>query len=190
MPEKDSNNTQYLLRRRFPPEYVDQRQGPGRKMLDYIAIETVLKRLLNVVPDYNLEVLQHEIGHLPNGVFLATVTCSLEIDGKRVAGVGAHTNNDPDMAFKSAYSEAIKNAAKNGWGIGLYLWDQDERDFVQYLRDLNEMPLDEVLSHWNSAFNDTISPETAKELNMTRAQMIKEIRARGEEALNRDVQTL
>ena len=60
----------------------------------------------------------------------------LVIDGKRGFGVGAMKNPDPDMALKSAVSEAIKNAAKNGFGVGLELWNEDYRKTLDTKRAL------------------------------------------------------
>lgn len=110
------------LREKFPVEQVKQRPGGRGRMLDYVAIETVLERLLTVAPDYAWELAFHLIEGTT-----ATIGGHLTIEGKSVLGVGSMTNNDLDMAVKSANSEAIKNAAKNGWGVALELWDEDHR---------------------------------------------------------------
>jgi hypothetical protein len=43
-------------------------------------------------------------------------------------------NPDADMAVKSANSEAMKNAAKNGFGVALELWDADHRKNLEVAR--------------------------------------------------------
>lgn len=110
------------LREPFPVEQVKQRQGGGGKMLDYIPIETVLERLLTVAPDYSWEA---ELAHMDGN--LAVVSGHLTIGGKRAFGIGSMSNRDVDMAVKSANSEAMKNAAKNGFGVALELWDEEHR---------------------------------------------------------------
>jgi hypothetical protein len=109
----------------FPPEQVKHRRGPGGKDLDYVAIETVLQRLLEHAPDFSWSA--HLVKHEGN---LAIVQGNLTIDGKSATGMGAMANPDADMAVKSANSEAIKNAAKNGWGMALELWTEEGREVV------------------------------------------------------------
>lgn len=120
------------LREPFAPEIVKQRKGSGGKMLDYVAIETVLGRLLDVAPEYSWIAQQVTVTprvYIADGdekvTFTAVVSGQLVIGEKVAAGVGAMTNPDPDMAVKSANSEAMKNAAKNGWGVALELWDKE-----------------------------------------------------------------
>lgn len=48
-------------------------------------------------------------------------------------GMGAGFNFDPDTAAKTAQAEALKKACHQ-FGIALYLWDADERDFVETQR--------------------------------------------------------
>lgn len=44
-------------------------------------------------------------------------------------GVGsAKMGGDLDSSLKAANTEALKNAAKNGFGVGLELWDAEHRD--------------------------------------------------------------
>jgi hypothetical protein len=117
------------LREPFTVDQVKQRRGGG-KMLDYVPIETVLERLLTVVPDYSWE------GHVVSFIEgTAIVEGFLSAEGKRAFGVGAMKNAaDPDMAVKSANSEAIKNAAKTGFGVALELWDADRREELEAQR--------------------------------------------------------
>lgn len=131
------------LREPFPADAVKQRQGSGGKQLDYVAIETVLARLLDVAPGYswvaNIARLEPTVISTRNGDvngWTAFVEGQLSIGEKTAAGVGAMVNADPDMAVKSANSEAMKNAAKNGFGVALELWDEEYRKGLDRRRKL------------------------------------------------------
>lgn len=131
------------LREPFAPEAVKQRQGSGGKQLDYVAIETVLARLLDAAPDYSwvarIARLEPTVISTRNGDvngWTAFVEGQLSIGEKTAAGVGAMVNADPDMAVKSANSEAMKNAAKNGFGVALELWDEEYRKGLDRRRKL------------------------------------------------------
>lgn len=102
-------------------------------MLDYIPIERVLQRLGTIDPSYEIEKRTEALTQEGNR-WTIFVSVDLLLFGRNVAGVGSGTSNDPDMAYKTAMSEAIKNAAKNGWHVGLYLWDEEERDLVAQQR--------------------------------------------------------
>lgn len=122
------------LREPFPVEQVKQRDGAGGKKLDYIPIETVLERLLTVAPDYSW---QASLAHL--GSDFAVVEGTLTIGDKSAYGIGAYEKGnrrsyDLDMAVKSANSEAMKNAAKNGFGVALELWDEEHRQELEVQR--------------------------------------------------------
>lgn len=116
------------LREKFTADQVKQRQGPRGKALDYVPIETVLERLLDVMPDYSWQATA-DVRLTPETQYLAIVTGQLSTQqGEKLAtGVGAMVHGDPDMAVKSANSEAMKNAAKNGFGVGLELWSEEHR---------------------------------------------------------------
>lgn len=111
------------LRAPFPLEAVKSRPGGGGKQLDYVAIETVLQRLLDVAPGFNWEAKMEAL--TSDGV---VVSGQLTIGDKTAFGIGAMKNPDLDMAVKSANSEAMKNAAKNGFGVALELWDAEYRE--------------------------------------------------------------
>jgi len=49
-------------------------------------------------------------------------------------GIGAGFNFDPDTSVKTAQAEALKKACHQ-FGIALYLWSEEERDYVQTQRD-------------------------------------------------------
>ena len=114
------------LREPFAATEVKTRPGGGGKTLDYVPIETVLERLLDAAPEYSwtagLEKMEYR-----EGKWTAVVSGTIHIGGKFAEGFGAMTNPDPDMAVKSANSEAMKNAAKNGWGVSLELWNEEYR---------------------------------------------------------------
>jgi len=126
-----SKELRAALRAPFSASEVKQRQGPGRKMLDYVAGETVLNRLLDLTANedsgYAWQVTSVQFEKSDKG-WAAVVSGSLLIQGDMGSGVGAMENAELDMAVKSANTEAIKNAAKNGFGIGLELWDAEYRD--------------------------------------------------------------
>jgi Rad52/22 family double-strand break repair protein len=118
------------LAARFPADTVKSRQGPGGKKLDYIAGEQVIRRLQEATADQdqgyawvsNVVKIEKD-----GNQWVAVVAGVLQISGDAGSGVGAMRNPDPDMALKSANTEALKNAAKNGFGVALELWDADYR---------------------------------------------------------------
>ena len=115
------------LRAPFPAEQVKQRQGPGGKQLDYVPIETVLGRLLELAPNYSWAASVDVRMTVDGSKYMVVATGHLTIGDKTATGVGAMIHMDPDMAVKSANSEAMKNAAKNGFGVALELWDEEHR---------------------------------------------------------------
>lgn len=132
MPPASKTTQLSKLREPFPVDKVKQRPGGGGKTLDYVPIETVLERLLDAAPDYSWEA--ELCGPVVDG--RAVVSGRLQIGDKVATGFGAMVNaNDPDMAVKSANSEAMKNAAKNGWGVGLELWDAEYRQELAVARE-------------------------------------------------------
>lgn len=119
------------LREPFPLDQIYSRQGPGGKTLDYVSIETVLQRLLDAAPDYSWDAT---VGFTPEGI--PFVAGHLTVNGKTAFGVGSDNNGEQvlDKALKTANSEAMKNAAKNGFGVALDLWNADYRDAVKAQR--------------------------------------------------------
>lgn len=116
------------LRQPFAAADVKQRQGPGGQQLDYVAIETVLGRLLDTAPEYSWMANPADVRMTIDGKrYIAIVSGQLYIGDKSATGFGAMVHADVDMAVKSANSEAMKNAAKNGWGVALELWDAEHR---------------------------------------------------------------
>lgn len=131
MPTQTAAQKLAKLREPFPVEKVKQRQGGGGRMLDYVPIETVLERLLELAPDYSWSA--HLVHFADN---TAVVEGHLTIGDKTAYGIGSMTNRDADMAVKSANSEAMKNAAKNGFGVALELWDQDHLAQLEVARQV------------------------------------------------------
>ena len=126
------------LREPFSAAQVKTRPGGRGKQLDYVPIEGYLERLLDAAPESSWEGTVEHITFAAPGEAGCTAVVSghLVIGEKRAFGVGSMTNSDPDMAVKSANSEAIKNAAKNGWGVSLELWSEEHRDKLSRQRAL------------------------------------------------------
>jgi len=125
------------LSARFDTKDVKQR-SQGGKRLDYISIDATIRRFNDVLA---AEWSTHLVGPIDvrdvgNGKYLAIVTISLEALGKSAVGTGADTAADVDKAIKTALAEAIKKAGHQ-FGVGLYLWDEEEREIVQRDRNAN-----------------------------------------------------
>jgi hypothetical protein len=118
------------LGKRFDVKEVKQRTQGGRK-LDYISIDSTIRRLNDVLgTNWSTSVGRVELNSQGDtGKYLATVVLSLEALGKSAIGVGADVAPDPDKALKTALAEALKKAAHQ-FGVGLYLWQEDEREIV------------------------------------------------------------
>ena len=111
----------------------------------YISIDAIQQRLDDVLGvGWHLTVLRTDgpsllptaevtYGAKKKPAFVATVTVMIEaeVDGSfvRRAGVGSDLADDPDKVVKTALANAIKKAA-NQFGVGRYLWDEDERKGV------------------------------------------------------------
>lgn len=125
-----SQEIRKALREPFPADQVKQRQGPRGIKLDYVAGETVLQRLIDVTAEaesgYAWQINGFDVRETDKG-WAVTVAGTLMIHGDAGGGIGSMVNPDLDMAAKSANTEAIKNAAKNGFGVGLELWDAEYR---------------------------------------------------------------
>jgi hypothetical protein len=128
------------LAERFHPSLV--RKNPQGQA--YVSIDGYINRLNDVLNDkWNWEV--HDIQFRdgpptgrgkPQYLAVASGTLSVILSDDptmysviRRDGVGAGLNFDPDTAVKTAQAEALKKACHQ-YGIALYLWSEDERDFV------------------------------------------------------------
>jgi hypothetical protein len=146
------------LTEKFHPSMVKKNQSNQ----DYVAINQYINRLNDVLgalwswsvndwkimdapptksgkPQYTaivqgtLMIVLNDIGVVSVGegdddAFLTTQRATVARDG-----IGANTNFDPDTAVKSAQAEALKKACHQ-FGIALYLWESDERDYVELQR--------------------------------------------------------
>ena len=183
-PSKDAIQVRSILdrlREPFPASAVKQRQGPGSTKLDYVPIETVLNRLLEVAPTYDwlARVVSFE-----GGTGVAVVEGHLTIGNKTAYGVGAMKNTDADMALKSANSEAMKNAAKNGFGIALELWDAEHRKSIDRQRKAMGSPAamkQEVFRQAKEALgkDKPTAAEIAKHFGVKAADLMEEETLRG-----------
>lgn len=117
---------------KFPVHKVSQRPGPRGIMLDYIAGEDVLERLLEVDPSFRWSVDNWKV-YIDDG-WTVFVEGTLSTDGTYRSGMGSGYSNDPDMAVKTAHTEALKNAAKH-FGVGLYLFHEKERELLAEQRE-------------------------------------------------------
>lgn len=113
----------------FDVKEVKQRTQGGRK-LDYISIDSTIRRLNNVLGvEWSTELIgSPSLVETATG-YLATVSLVLNALGKSAVGVGADKATDPDKALKTALAEALKKAGHQ-FGVGLYLWDELEREVV------------------------------------------------------------
>lgn len=132
------------LQARFKPDEHKNRKQGGQQ-LTYVDISATLNRVNEVLgPNWSV-VVPTKTTILPtkDGKFgaLCELFIEAEIDGvkKTLYGVGAMTNNDPDMAAKTALAEAIKKAWHQA-GVALYLWDAEARDQVNQAKAAAESP--------------------------------------------------
>lgn len=117
------------LSARFDVKDVKQRTQGGRK-LDYLSIDATINRFNEVLgTEWSVSENQVKIDSIGDGKFLAVVTVTLSALGKDALGVGADVASDADKALKTALAEAIKKAGHQ-FGVGLYLWSEDEREVV------------------------------------------------------------
>jgi hypothetical protein len=128
------------LAERFDIADVKQRRQGGI-MLDYISIDATIRRLNDVLgASWSTEVVgTPNLVVLADGNFLAVVTISLNALDKSSVGVGADRASDPDKAIKTALAEAIKKAGHQ-FGIGLYLWEEAERQVIAKQRKAEPQP--------------------------------------------------
>lgn len=117
------------LSAKFKTSEVKQRTQGGRK-LDYISIDSTIRRFNDVLGvEWSTDLIGAPSLVPVDGGYLATVSLSLTALGKTAVGVGADKAPDPDKALKTALAEALKKAGHQ-FGVGLYLWDADEREVV------------------------------------------------------------
>lgn len=123
---------------RFDPSEVKQRTQGGKR-LDFISIDTTIRRFNDVLgSDWNTENVSYSLHPIQTNsggtTYCASVSLTLSALGKAAVGVGADVAPDADKALKTALAEAIKKAGHQ-FGVGLYLWDEEERDAIQVARE-------------------------------------------------------
>ena len=116
------------LSKPFPIDKVKQRPGPGGIKLDYIAGEDIIEKL-NTLLDNNWHWNSSYEIHQSDNKWIVFVRGDLVIEECSRTGMGSFVHADPDMAIKSANTEALKNASKH-YGVALYLWNAGEREKV------------------------------------------------------------
>ena len=121
------------LRQPFKPDEVKQRpmKRGSKTMLDYVSIDATINRLLDVLgSEWSFTVDSTKVEPLfsedDDVKYLAVVTGTLSALESSHSGVGADIGTDPDKVVKTALAEALKKAGHQ-LGVGLYLWDADER---------------------------------------------------------------
>ena len=126
----------------FPIEDVKQRRQGGRD-LDYISIDATIRRLNDVLElGWSFEIDTTQLLPMEGGKYLALVQGKIIIPEtadspiKIASGVGSDVATDPDKAIKTALAEALKKAGHQ-LGIGLYLWEESEREVVAKQRAAN-----------------------------------------------------
>lgn len=128
----DKKSIQSSLQEKFAVEDVKQREGGFGKKLDYIPIDGVINRLNDVLPLGYSWIVNNTV--ILEGSVIVTGTLEIILSDAggteviRRSGVGADAvGKDMDKAVKTAYAEAFKKAC-NTLGVGLYLWDEEERN--------------------------------------------------------------
>ena len=136
------------LRKPFPAGVVKQRDIRG-KQFDYVAIDATINRLLDTLgqewsfKDCTYDV-QPAMVHRSQGEDVPGYQCVVSgylvfhDEAGHVAshwGIGADVADDLDKALKTALAEAIKKAGHQV-GIGLYLWQDTERQALARERKL------------------------------------------------------
>lgn len=123
----------------FPPQAIEKREGGGGKMLDYVATETVIRRLNNTVGVWDFRITDTKI--MPAGDSQLLVTWGeMTIPGLGTrAGTGVqmlHPRGGEDM-WKGAASDCLKKCATL-FGVGIDLYGPDLE--AGEIRQLNNVP--------------------------------------------------
>lgn len=137
--DKPADDPWELLSRKFDAGTI--KKNP--RGYHYVSIDAVYNRLDEVLgPNWTLAVqstMCHPVDpawkqygtRSPKAAFLAVVTVRISaLIANNIHtvrdGVGADFADDPDKAVKTALANAVKKAA-NGFGVGRYLWNEEER---------------------------------------------------------------
>jgi len=145
------------LSRRFPVSEVKSREAAFGQRLDYVSQDQVIERLNSVLGSnwsvyYNVDIhnIEAEITKKEDGKkikvrekhlhAIVKAAIQIRIDDNLITKEGYGAENlekpgtDVDMAIKSAQSSALKKAAVQ-LGVGLYLYDIEERNYISEQRD-------------------------------------------------------
>lgn len=145
----------------FPVKDVKQRTQGGRK-LDYISIDATIRRLNDVLgAEWSTDELTVDLRESSSG-YTALVSLKLSALGKSAVGVGADfSKSDADKAVKTALAEALKKAGHQ-FGVGLYLWDEEERAVVASQRAAIDGDIQTLkVQVFEKAVNEGSEPTTA-----------------------------
>lgn len=127
------------LSERFPFQQISKLNG-----LHYIDIASVIHRLNDACGlDWGMDVTNSSMtlldgityGQAQKQAYRGDVTVSISISNTSRGGVGSDIGSDVDSVYKTALANAEKKAG-NQFGIGLYLWDERERDVIDILQAL------------------------------------------------------
>lgn len=121
----------------FPPNAIEQREGAHGKMLDYIATETVIRRLNRVCPEWSFRRSGHEWTEpveWTDKYQKARVSRTLVVWGEMtIPGLGTRSGTGVQVVedgrsgedlIKGALSDCLKNCAKL-FGVGIDLYGPD-----------------------------------------------------------------
>lgn len=121
----------------FPANAIEQREGAFGKMLDYVATETVIRRLNRVAGEWSFRMTAHEwtepISYTDkngkprtNRTLIVWGELTIPSLGIRT-GTGVQVIDDSrsgEDLIKGALSDSLKNAAKH-FGVGIDLYGPD-----------------------------------------------------------------
>jgi hypothetical protein len=141
MTDESSKSSLERLAERFNVE-LHRRNGKG---FTYIPIEHVIRRFNEVTPGWDLKITKSEFSLLPGLTYgraskpaayaLVEVEITADTEDAGIitrSGIGGDfgSADDVDKLVKTALAEAIKKAG-NEFGVGLYLWDEEERALIE-----------------------------------------------------------
>lgn len=122
------------LSERFDPTEVKVRTQGGQQ-LDFISIDSTIRRFNDVLgTGWSTTDVSYDVNMMADGNFAVVVSLTLNALDKSAVGVGGDKAKDLDKAIKTALAEALKKAGHQ-FGVGLYLWLEEERNAIAVARD-------------------------------------------------------
>jgi hypothetical protein len=118
-----SDNTKMMLEflsEPFPPNAVEKRQGAHGRMLDYIATETVIRRLNKVAMQWDFRITDK---HIQEGLLVIWGELTIPGLGTR-SGTGVQQLQGGEDMWKGAASDCLKKCATL-FGVGIELYGPD-----------------------------------------------------------------